>query len=129
VYPNGSGGGDEGGKKKEGPCLKVPATETPVIWELSFDLQSDSFMGGRKDTDRRNTRANTLMPSFRTPNIQLEVGPFFALHSFDYSRVLMCCIQVHNKCNDISRQPRRIFRHLFPDSTIDWRFSGSSFVL
>jgi hypothetical protein len=50
--------------------LIVKANSDAVIWELEFDLQSDHTIAR---TNRQSTKGSSLVPSFRTPNIQLEV--------------------------------------------------------
>jgi hypothetical protein len=61
----------EGGSASK-PGLLIQANAKPRLWELLFDLQTDTLRSTGKE-QKHNIRASSLTPSFRTPNIQLDV--------------------------------------------------------
>jgi hypothetical protein len=67
-FPGGSAA--EGGSTTKAG-LVVRAGEGAKVWEITFDLQREGLMSG--GSNKQNTKASSLTPSFRVPNIQLEV--------------------------------------------------------
>jgi hypothetical protein len=66
--------GDGSSSSKGG--LIVMTNGNTVVWEIPFDLQSESKLddGTGSASTKLNVKASTLTPSFRTPNIQAEVS-------------------------------------------------------
>jgi hypothetical protein len=55
-------------------ALSVKANSDTVVWEIEFDMQSENLVSeGRSLAMKENLKAGRLVPSFRTPNVQVEV--------------------------------------------------------
>jgi hypothetical protein len=73
LFPAGRGEQQEGSSKNKGGLVITANDDEAVVWEMEFDLQTESLMNEGRSATKPNIKGSTLVPSFRTPNIQLEV--------------------------------------------------------
>jgi len=54
-------------------ALNIQANSDTAVWEMEFDMQSENLVGEiGSSAMKENLKASTLVPSFRTPNVQVE---------------------------------------------------------
>jgi hypothetical protein len=103
--------------------LLITANEKPGVWELLFDMQTETSRSIGKE-QRHNYKAPSLTPSFRTPNIQLDVRLFLFLSVAVADLIWSVSPQrIH-----YDRGPRRIFCCRYSDSVPHGGVTRASFI-